>query len=218
MYIKRFLIIKKQLYLNFRNVKGFYYIPLVFLYIVLPVLNIATIRQYGVCENAFTIICNDIQKFAPIMCSWWVIFAFKEYIEGDGCEVLYVYKKSIVLDVILIYIWYLIHITILMIVYSFYFTNIWLIFMRIAIQSLFFASGAYLCMFLFKSISISFMFIFVYEIICLFTNFGITKYISIFHSNSPINIRLMVTKNIPVIIISLFFLYLGNRLHKVYLK
>jgi len=218
MYTKRFLIIIKQLYLNFRNLKGFYYVPLVFLYVILSVLNIATIKEYGFNENAFTIICNDIQKFVPIMCSWWIIFALKEYIEGDGCEVLHLYKNSLALDVIMIYIWYLIHVAILMIIYSFFLTNLSLEFIRIAAQSLFYASAAYFFIFLFKSIPITFMLIFMYEIICLFTNLGIKKYISIFYIYRAINIRLIAIENIPVIIICSIFLFLGNRFHKFYFE
>lgn len=201
--------------LNFRNMKGFYFVPLVFLYIILPVLNIATIKEYGFNENAYRIICNDIQKFVPIMCSWWVIFSLKEYLEGDGCEVLHLYKNSLTLDVIMIYIWYLIHVAILIITYTIFLTNLSLEFIGIAVQSLFYASAAYFFIFLFKSIPITFILIFMYEIICLFNNLGIKKYISIFYMYRAINIRLVAIENIPVIIICLIFIFLGNRFQKI---
>ncbi|WP_242846431.1 hypothetical protein [Clostridium botulinum] len=72
-----------------KNLKIYYFIPLIFLYIVIPILDIGLINMSENIENSYQLIFAEAEKYIPILSLWWSTFIFKEYIDGDGNEVLY---------------------------------------------------------------------------------------------------------------------------------
>lgn len=202
----------KLIYLSMKNLKGYYFIPLIFLYIVIPILDIGLINMSGNIENAYLSIFAEAEKYIPILSLWWTTFIFKEYIDGDGNEVLYCIDSSSKLKIqhiALIFSWYIIHVSILFLVYGFFLDNVLLEFLKTVIQCFFFTSLGYTLIYTLKSTTISFMFLIVYELLCLFIRCEFTKYISIFQGEQIISMQLIGTKYFIFLLIGILFLIIG---------
>ena len=106
----------KPIYFSFKNLKIYYFIPLFILYVFLPILSVGIVYMSGSIENSYFLIFREVEKYIPILSLWWITFIFKEYIEGDGNEILYCIDESgkvKVFQILLIFIWYIIHISML---------------------------------------------------------------------------------------------------------
>lgn len=202
----------KQTYFSFKNLKGYYFIPLFILYIFLPILNIGMIYMTQSVENSYFWIFKEAEKYIPILSVWWITFIFKEYIEGDGNEILYCINglgKVKAFQIFLILIWYIMHVSILFIGYSMFLNNVFLEFLKTVIQCFFFTSLAYMLIYTLKSTTISFMVLLIYELLAIFTNSEIVNYISIFEKGEKIILRTITTKYSLVLLLSIVFFIIG---------
>ncbi len=80
-------------------------------------------------ESSYLLIFREAEKYIPIMSIWWITFIFKEYISEDGNEVLYCidsHDKVKVFEILIICLLYIIHISILFLVYSIFWDNVFL--------------------------------------------------------------------------------------------
>ena len=77
---------KKLIYFSMKNLKTYYFIPLIFLYILIPILDFGLVNMTGNIENAYVTIFRESEKYIPILSLWWTTFIFKEYIDEDGNE------------------------------------------------------------------------------------------------------------------------------------
>lgn len=214
MYCKGVISNVRQLYYKLRSIKGYYFIPLVFLYVLLPIINTSTVKALGVNEVSISIICTDIQRYIPFMGAWWALFAFKEFVEGEGREVLRVYKRNIILDVFLLYAWYLVHAGLLFIVYSYWLTNLSLDFLRVAAQSFLFLCGAFFFMFMLKSIAITFLLVLAYGLFNFIHLDGTISFITLIRYGRAIDAGTIFIEGVPILIICIVFLIFGNMLYK----
>lgn len=199
-------------YLSFKNLKVYYFIPLILLYVFLPILSIGIVYIYESTENAYFIIFKEVEKYIPILSIWWTTFIFREYIEEDGNEVLYCINetgKVKVSQIILIFLWYVVHVGILYLGFSIFWDNMILEFIKIVIQSLFFSSLLYLLIYTLKSTTISFMLLVIYELFMLFINSEIVNYISIFHYGENLTVKTIITKYVLILLVSIVFLIAG---------
>lgn len=200
------------IYLSFKNLKLYYFIPLVVLYIFLPVLNIGMVAMSKDLESSYLLIFREAEKYIPIMSIWWTTFIFKEYISEDGNEVLYCidsHGKVKVFEILIIYLLYIIHISILFLVYSIFWDNVFFEFLKTAIQCFFFTSLAYMLIYTLKSTIISFMFLLIYELFAIFIRSELTTYISIFENGNRVTIHVIITKYLVVLLLSVVFLVIG---------
>lgn len=202
----------KLMYLSMKNLKVYYFIPLIFLYIVIPILDIGLINMSGNIENAYLSIFAEAEKYIPILSLWWTTFIFKEYIDGDGNEVLYCIESSRKLKIYhiaLIFIWYIIHVSILFLVYSIFWDNVFLEFSKTVIQCFFFTSLVYMLIYTLKSTTISFMLLLIYELMSLFINSKFINYISIFQKEEEILLQNITTKYSIYFLVGTLFLIIG---------
>lgn len=202
----------KPIYFSFKNLKIYYFIPLFILYVFLPILSVGIVYMSGSIENSYFLIFREVEKYIPILSSWWITFIFKEYIEGDGNEILYCVDESgkvKVFQILLILIWYIIHISILFLGYSIFLDNVFLEFLKTVIQCLFFTSLLYMLIYTLKSTTISFMILLIYELFAIFINSEIANYISIFENGEKIILKTITTKYLLVLLVSLVFLMIG---------
>ncbi|MBW4827240.1 MAG: ABC transporter permease [Clostridiaceae bacterium] len=202
----------KSIYLSFKKLKIYYFIPLIILYIFIPILNIGMVYMCKNIEIAYSMVFAEIEKYVPILSIWWTTFIFKEYIEGDGNEILYCIDetgKVKVSQVILIFIWYIVHVGILFLVYSIFWDNVLLEFLKTVIQCFFFTSLFYMLMYTLKSTTISFMFLLIYELLTMFIDSEIIDYITIFENGEKIILPTIVTKYLIILLLSIVFLIIG---------
>lgn len=69
-----------------------FWLPLIILNFVIPLINYHTYQNYY--PEHVSAIPGDLHEVmliaAPLLSVWWLLFVMREYIEGEGCEVLYV--------------------------------------------------------------------------------------------------------------------------------
>lgn len=202
----------KLLYFDFKNLRGYYFIPIFILYILIPILNVGMVKMSGSIENAYYLVFREAEKYLPIMSVWWTTFVFREYIEGDGNEILYCINKTGKLkafQIIFIFLWYIFHVSILFLVYSIFWDNILLQFIKIIIQCFFFTSLMYMFIYFFKSTTISFMILLLYELFALFMNSDFINFISIFENGKMIKLDVIISKYLIVMVLSGLLFIIG---------
>ncbi len=202
----------RLLYLSFKNLKIYYFIPLFFLYIFLPVLNFGMVSMSGNIENSYILVFREAEKYIPLLSFWWITLIFKEYISGDGNEVLYCIDSSgkVKLSLIApIFLWYIIHVGVLFLGYSIFWDNVLLEFIKTVLQCFFFVSLGYMLMYISESPIISFMLLLIYELLTIFINSDIANYISIFENGNRITMNAIATKYLGFLLLSIAFLVIG---------
>lgn len=204
----------RLLFLSFKNLKFYYFIPLLILYLLIPIDNILNVKTYGL-DAAESLIMITAQRLIPIISVWWIFCVLKEYIEGDGIELLYVYDnmkkiKTKMIDVLLIFVWYALHVCILFMIYSFFFPNILCGYVIVMIESFVLTGAFYFLIYTFKSTSISLMFILVYYFMsAFFSKNTVFELINIFSVDQPLTLYLLVNKYIFVFAIGIMFFMIG---------
>ena len=211
----------RLLFLSFKNVKVYYFIPLFIIYVLIPFISYLNIKTLGV-EVSFTLVMDTAQMLIPITSTWWMFCVLKEYIEGEGNELLYAYenvRKTKILDILLIYIWYCLHIALLFIVYSFLYDNVFIEYIRIIIQSFVLTAAYYFLIYAFKSTSISYMFILTYYMMSLFfSKDTIFESVDIFSTKENMSMYLFEDKYFCVLLVGIILLILGIWKNKYYYK
>lgn len=80
----------RRLYLELKNLRFYYYVPPVILFILVPLTVLATIKSGGDFPE-----CRLIaQLFIPSFAAWWPLFILKEYLNSAGKELLFVHKSG----------------------------------------------------------------------------------------------------------------------------
>ncbi|MBO1679194.1 hypothetical protein [Bittarella massiliensis (ex Durand et al. 2017)] len=85
-------MLKKELFF-FKNLKTLFWVPLVFLFVVMPVCIGGIFNASAEYEReAILQTLIFMQQIIPIFSTWWIVFILREYIDGDGAEILYTYE------------------------------------------------------------------------------------------------------------------------------
>ena len=158
----------RLLYLILRKHKWTYLIPIVAIFGLVPLMIYMRARAFGLdVADPY----SATQMLVPILSTWWLFLCFKEYIEGDGVELLYTYlpkRKSKLQDIFLLFLWYILHVSILHFGLSFWFDGMLWECIRSIVQCYFFVMFYYMMMYLVKSTSISYMVVMVYYFMTMF--------------------------------------------------
>lgn len=206
----------KQFYLSMKNLGFYYFVPIIFLFIVMPYLSIAEIKEYGI-DNAYLGIAVKLEMYIPLLQSWWIVFSMKEYIEGDGNEILYTYEKNKLAKssyIMAICLYYILHVGVLYFAYSFVFEDMLVEYAKTVIQCMFFASSTYMLIYLLKSTTFPLMIVFIYNIFMIFTQEGLLKILCIYTQGYRMNLFIFKEKFILVLIASFVFLVVGIIMNK----
>ena len=151
-------MLKKQKF-YFKNIKSLFWVPVVLLLIVMPVVvgalyNAMADQESIALQNILTI----FQQIIPLFSTWWLVFILREYIDGDGAEILYTYesvyrsKLGVVLLTLACYLLVLAaDYLLLSVLYLKWAGLIWIDFVKMSIICLFFNSFVYLIMYLLRS-------------------------------------------------------------------
>ena len=219
MYDKRNLEVDfKITYLDLKNLGKYYFLPIIIMFIVVPTLLILKYLAVKDIKILTTDMIAYTELFSAISSIWWIMMISRQYIEVDGNEILYVYKKMRFGQVLILFLWYIVNISILFLGYSFFFENILSEYIKILIQSLFFISISYMLVYTFKLVSIRMMIILGY--IISFSLFFKDKinYINIFTIQEVTNSQIVSNKYLILLIISIFILFIGMYKNYKYLN
>ncbi|PKM79677.1 MAG: hypothetical protein CVU88_05305 [Firmicutes bacterium HGW-Firmicutes-13] len=128
----------RRLYLELKNQRFYFFVPPVILFILVPLTVLATIKS-GDGSN-FPECATISQLFIPSFAAWWPLFILKEYLNSPGKELLFVYKfgrDSLIFRMIILWAFFVLHVVIVFIYFTFLFDFVWFLFITIIIQSMF---------------------------------------------------------------------------------
>lgn len=206
----------RLLYLILRKHKWAYLIPIAAIFGLVPLMIYMRARAFGL---EVTDPYSATQMLVPIMSTWWVFLCFKEYIEGDGVELLYTYlpkRKSKLHDIFLLFFWYMIHVIILHAGLSIWFDGMLWECIRSIVQCYFFVMFYYMMMYLVKSTSISYMVVMVYYFMTMFfAKHTIFEVINIF-TQEPAYLYLLTHTYLTVFLVATSFAIVGYVLNRNY--
>ena len=186
MLVKKYLNKLSVVYYNLKSIGKSFFVPFVFVYIVIIMLSVCDKLQgfdtYTCYENTYL----KIQFFCPFFAIWWAVFGFREHIEGKCREILLVYKKNILLELLDVYGLYFINIPVLLILCNILFQYNYFNFLFIFfVQSFAFFSFAVSLSVLIKNIALPFIICILYEIFCMTANTELTAFINMLSVNIP---------------------------------
>lgn len=200
----------RRLYLEVKSLRFYYFVPLVVLFILVPLTVIASLKQYGPSFSNFTVIC---QLYIPCFAPWWSLFVLKDYLNSPGKELLFVYKQSrdsLLGKTVILWVLYVLHILVVFLVASFIYNFVWFLFIAVIIQSIFLTALAYFLAILLQN-----------TFVPLITNFTYSLIFMLAGGYSPLSIFVeglrdasSLGKSIFVFIAALILLYFGFQLEK----
>lgn len=206
----------RLLYLIFKKHKLAYLLPVVIILAVVPLMIYLKVQAFGI---AAVNPSGTTQMLVPMLSTWWIFLCFKEYVEGDGVELLYTYlpkRKSKLQDIFLLYLWYALHVIMLHVGLSYWFHGMVWECIRILIQCYFFIMFYYMLMYILKSTSISYMVVFVYYFMTMFfARHTIFELINVF-TEEPAYLYLLTNTYVTFFLVATGFAFVGYIMNRNY--
>lgn len=147
-----------------------FFVPLGVQWIVLPLLVGVIYRHYGWGDELYSWIIRLYQVFTPILSVWCPLVISGEYVEGDGHELLYVYRKSMITMYLGFFILSCFVLAVPFVPYTIMYSNMLWEYIRIVLEIFFYFGASYMLLYGLRSVPITFMGIIVYTLIS--TYFG----------------------------------------------
>lgn len=200
----------RRLCLELKNLRAYYYIPLVVLFLVVPLMMTASLKKYGPSFPSFTLTC---QLYIPCFAPWWLLFILKDYFNSPGKELLFVYRQSrdsIMGILVTLWFLYVLHVLIVFGAAAFIYDFVWFLFVAIIIQSLFLTALAYFIAILLQNTFIPLIINFTYSLIFMLAggNFPLNIFAEGFRDVSGLS------KSASVSIAAFILLYVGLQMEK----
>lgn len=166
--------------LTLRKMGLLYFVPHIFLYVLIPLLGIGYLLYHGDGANARGLIFYDFQKFIPFLSVWWILFGLDDYVEGDSSEILHVHKRSLLAEFWLMFSWYILHVAVLFLAFGIFLENYWRDYPLIVTQALAFASVAFCLLCATQTLMVPFLLTLLYEIFGMLSNSGVLEWVNLF--------------------------------------
>lgn len=203
----------RRLYLELKNLRWHFLVPLAALFLLIPLMVLATLRNAGGGESfaECAIIC---QLFIPSFAVWWPLFVMNEYLSSPGKELLFVYKSwrdSLLLKMIILWALFATSTLLLFLYFTSLFSFVWLLFIAIISQSILLISLGYVLSLIGQN-----------TFIALITNFAYSSLFILVWPNSLLSIytigyfdhATMLVKTGIIAMVSLALLFGGYQLEK----
>jgi hypothetical protein len=200
----------RRLYLELKNLRFYYFVPLVVLFVLVPLTVIASVKQYGPSFPSFTVIC---QLYIPCFSPWWPLFVLKDYLNSPGKELLFVYKQrrdSLLGKTVVLWVLYVLHILVVFFAATFLYDFVWFLFVAVVIQSMFLTALAYFLAILLQNTFVPLITTFTYSLIFMLA--GGYSPLNIF--TQGLNDASSLDKSVFVFIAAVIFFYVGYQMEK----
>ena len=208
MQYKKYL---KQNYFLLKSAGVSIFIPLVIIYIFLPFLNYSSYLKYGIGATLYNNIITYSQVFIPFFSTWWSILTLKEFVEGQGNEVLFVNTKRTHIFVCINFITFVFVLVPLYIVYFCLFDNMKLEFIKILIECILFNSISFAIMSFFRSVAISLTLPVIYTMYSFFRGYSSQGIDLSFISLNEATYEQLIDKYIPILLVSILLFVVTYR-------
>ncbi|MCR4925168.1 MAG: hypothetical protein K5917_02645 [Clostridiales bacterium] len=146
-----------------------FFVPLIMVDAVLPLILYFDVKKFGLKQGfefslAFFMLC------IPFMSVWWLILSLRDFVESDGCEIVYVNQdKNKLLDSIAIFLIYIVDVLILfLVIRHWYPPTVYPIFpqmYKIMLTSVFYFGVTYFVMFVVRNTTAALMVSILYTIV-----------------------------------------------------
>ncbi len=152
-----------RILIQWRGMKWLRYIPFLVNYFILP----GTLYAFSKFVDNYELENYFVQLsflFIPIMSIWWIVLILHEYTEGKGSEVLWIYEKGKLTDVLIFLAMYILSLIPFMLCAM----NVLMVdialFGQMFAQSFFYAGTIYMLAFMFHSVTAAFIPVFAYNL------------------------------------------------------
>lgn len=171
-----------------------YLIPVIILFGFLPMMTCRYIVIFDSAQEAFVPISRLMRLSIPIISIWWPFQFLREYAEGDGRELFRVLQdggKELYQEILLVFVWYVLHVAVLAAGQSLVLPSMAYLFGRVfALTLLFF--GFYVCMvFVLHNTGMAMLTVLIYYFIAAFFSDGTRlEYVSVFLLGDMVGYRM----------------------------
>ena len=149
----------QRAYLHLKQLSVLAVIPFIFINAVLPVVCVCICISYYESAPSLAIqkIGENMMLFIPLFSPWLSIFTAKEYLEGEGNELLFIKQKYKYADLLLPFLLFFVDSLVIVSVISSVFPSLRLLSVWILIVCIFMFNFSYLIMFAFSSVTAAIM-------------------------------------------------------------
>ncbi len=212
-YITKYLFV---IYGNFKKMGCLFWIPIFIICVFLPLVNLRDCISPNVYSKYF--IDSRNMYLIPVGVVVWIFLTLKPYVSENGRELLYVYTKSKLAEVLIETVLYNIMVLIpFIILYARVLDDPILIYIKYLICSFMFASITYLVIFLFNSVNICIMFVFGVYIIELLSYLGNLSFPTFFNMSLS-NYYNYFTGLVVMMIITVVSVIVGKHFNNYYIS
>lgn len=204
-----------RIFLHLKNLGISFFVPLIIMDVVIPILNYLVYAHYGIGDRLYTSILQYSLWFMPLASVWWPIFTMRDYIEGDGSELLYVNQNSSrLLDTAYLFIISLLNILIIFAVYTRSMPHMKYEFLRVLCVCILYFGIVYAVGFLTKSTTLTILLSVLYALVSLYLEKGKDTNILIYVSTETLTEKVFVSDYLPLAAIGLGLAILGVFLNR----
>lgn len=170
MYIKKYIVKNiRNIYWQLKGIGVFKLVPVLGLYVLLPLTNLLSYRINADMDYLYTNIVKECQIICPILSVWCIIFLLEHCIEEPGYELLYIGQRNKLFELLLCYFAFVILMLPLFFVYTRMFSDLWWLYLKLCIIQLLYLALAYFMAFLCRKITVSVLLVICYSISAVMT-------------------------------------------------
>lgn len=202
----------RRLYLELKNQRFYYFVPPIVLFILVPLTVLAALK--GGASSHFSECGTLSQLFIPSFAAWWPLLILKEYLNSPGKELLFIHKTnrdSLYWKMIILWVFYVLHVVIVFVYFTFLFDFVWFLFIAVISQSMFMVALGYFLSLLFQNtfipLIVNFAYSSIFMLVLFYSPLSIFK-IDSFSNTSSLN------KSPVVVIIALILFFGGYQIEK----
>lgn len=182
---------KERIVLLLKAQKWVALIPIIFVNILIPIINLAIYIKKGFGEELNLSINQILPIFIPFFSCWWVIFSLKSFYEDKGSEVLYICSdKAKIFDMSLLFLLIISDIIFSFIPYFFVIEGFVILFVKIILVSIFYFGLSYCITTISKSITPTLLTLIIYILLNVLSPFNETTFPFYYSPDIPSNILL----------------------------
>lgn len=202
-------------FLHLKSIGVLAFIPLIVINVILPLLTYLVYRQYGKSSRLEISIQEYSQWLLPLACVWWPMFVMKEYIEGDGKELLYINKPcNKLLDLFLLFAVSTLNVSLIFLGYTFLIPYMKYEYLRIVVICFLYFSMVYAIGFTTNSSALTVLSVVLYTLTNIYYGRGQNKNIFIYLSTQRLTVKSFISNYVPLLVIGIVLIIFGIILNK----
>lgn len=166
------------MYFQLKGIGIFALIPLIGIYVLLPLSNWVVYLFYQDMDMLYTNIVKECQLFLPMLSVWYLLFILEHLVEEPGHELLYVGGWNKLYQLLFPYAAFLLLMLPLFFAYTYLFSKLWWLYIKLAVIQFLYLSVVYVLAFLSGKIIFCIMVVLCYGIYVIMSDSIGTEFLS----------------------------------------